>query len=306
MATVPTPGGEPSEADQLTQTPVVKPRRPLAHGDDACLVHIYPTGPTMGSRYRLGTTTLVLGRGDDCDIRIEDFSVSRRHASVAPRVDGYVITDLNSTNGTFVNDQPTTSATLRDGDYVRVGKWIYRFLAGGNVENEYHEEIYRLTIIDALTQTHNRRYLTEFLDRELARSHGHGRPLSLVLFDIDKFKTINDEYGHLAGDHTLRELVRLVKGTIGPDDLLARYGGEEFAVVLVETPPSQAVLFAEKVRAAVARHPFEFDERKYPVTVSLGVAGTPGYETLTATELIRRADDRLYQAKNGGRNRVVG
>ena len=132
---------------------------------DACVVHIYPTGPGMGTRYALADTPMVIGRGNDCDIRINDHSVSRRHARIQPGADGYYAVDLQSTNGTFVNDVPASICKLKDGDYLRVGNCIYRFLAGGNVEAEYHEEIYRLTIIDALTDIHNKRYLLEFLDR---------------------------------------------------------------------------------------------------------------------------------------------
>jgi diguanylate cyclase (GGDEF)-like protein len=293
-----------SADDVTTRTPVIAPRRPEGQGD-AYLVHIYPPGPTMGHRYKLDGP-LLIGRGEDCQIRIEDFSVSRRHATIAPRPDGYQLTDMGSTNGSFVNDQPVQSTTLVDGAYIRIGKWIFRFLAGGNVESEYHEEIYRLAIIDGLTQTHNRRYLIEFLDRELARSARHGRPLSVVMFDIDKFKVINDDHGHLAGDYTLREIVRLVQQQLSSDDLLARYGGEEFACVLVESTPTQAMLFAEKLRQAVAAHPFTYEDRCFPVTISLGVAGTLGGETIAPLEILKRADDRMYQAKNTGRNRVVG
>src|SRR5207247_3830386 len=138
--------------------------------------------------------------------------------------DGYYAVDLQSTNGTFVNDVPASICKLKDGDYLRVGNCIYRFLAGGNVEAEYHEEIYRLTIIDALTGIHNKRYLLEFLDRELARSARHHRPLSLVMLDIDRFKAVNDELGHLAGDFTLRELLSLAKEAIRKEELCVRYG----------------------------------------------------------------------------------
>src|SRR5204863_2834824 len=126
---------------------------------------------------------------------------------------------LQSTNGTFVNDVPASICKLRDGDYLRVGNCIYRFLAGGNVEAEYHEEIYRLTIIDALTDIHNKRYLLEFLDRELDRSCRYHRPLTVVMFDVDHFKAINDRRGHLAGDYTLRELASRVKGIIRKTEL---------------------------------------------------------------------------------------
>src|SRR5947208_13561519 len=184
-----------------TETWVTPIRRPSASAGQACLVHIYPTGPSMGQRYPMGEAPLVVGRGEDCDIRIQDHSVSRKHARVEPTNDGVFVSDLMSTNGTFVNDRLIEgSSLLHDGDYLRIGNCIYRFLTGGNVEAEYHEEIYRLTIIDALTQIHNQRYLIEFLDRELVRTARHARPLALCLMDIDFFKGVNDELGHLAGD----------------------------------------------------------------------------------------------------------
>src|SRR5262249_26417075 len=191
------------------------------------------------------------------------------------------------------------------GDYLRVGNCIYRFLAGGNVEAEYHEEIYRLTIIDALTDIHNKRYLLEFLDRELSRSARYTRPLALILFDIDRFKTINDELGHLGGDFTLRELSAIVKGSIRKEELFARYGGEEFAVVLPETTRDGAVQAAERIRSLVEKHSFQYEGKAYPVTVSVGLATTTGDDTLTPSEIIRQADEKLYQAKNEGRNRVA-
>jgi diguanylate cyclase (GGDEF)-like protein len=292
--------------ERVTETWVTVPERPVsAISRDACLVHIYPTGPGMGLRYPLPGTPLVIGRGGDCDIRINDHSVSRRHARIQPNADGYCAVDLQSTNGTYVNDVPASMVKLKDGDYLRVGNCIYRFLTGGNVEAEYHEEIYRLTIIDALTDIHNKRYMLEFLDRELARSARYGRPLALVMFDIDLFKNINDELGHLGGDFTLRELAACVKGCIRKEELFARYGGEEFAVVLPETTREGAVHLSERIRQMVENRAFEYEGRPYSVTVSLGVATTTGGEPLTPSELIRQADEKLYQAKREGRNRVV-
>jgi diguanylate cyclase (GGDEF)-like protein len=272
---------------------------------DACLVHIYPTGPGMGARYPLSDTPVVLGRGSDCDIRINDHSVSRRHARIQPGAEGYYALDLQSTNGTFVNDVPASMCRLKDGDYLRVGNCIYRYLTGGNVEAEYHEEIYRLTIIDALTDIHNKRYMLEFLDRELARSARYCRPLALILFDIDRFKAINDELGHLGGDFTLRELAAAVKAGIRKEELFARYGGEEFAVVLPETNSEGGAQVAERIRQLVESHLFQYEGKVYQVTVSMGVATTQGDDSLTPHELLRQADEKLYQAKHEGRNKVV-
>ena len=270
----------------------------------ACLVHIYPTGPSMGTRYVLGDAPLVIGRSNDCEIRISDHSVSRRHARIQPGADGFYAVDLQSTNGTYVNDIPASMYKLKDGDYLRVGNCIYRFLMGGNVEAEYHEEIYRLTIIDGLTEIHNKRYFLEFLDRELARSSRHDRPLSLIMVDIDKFKSINEELGHLGGDFTLREMTARIKGSIRKEELFARYGGEEFAIVLPETPLEGAIVLAERLCKVINQSPFQFEEKIFNASISAGVTATSGEKGIVPIELIRRADEKLYQAKNEGRNRV--
>jgi diguanylate cyclase (GGDEF)-like protein len=293
--------------DKITETWVSSPLGPKSVGQlDACLVHIYPSGPAMGKRYPLGTTNVVLGRGEGCDIRIQDHSVSRRHAQVEPTTGDYVVSDLGSTNGTFVNDVRTDGRRkLKDGDYLRVGNCIYRFLTGGNVESEYHEEIYRLTIVDGLTQLHNHRYLFDFLERELARSVRYRRPLSVLMFDLDRFKAVNDTHGHLCGDFVLRELSDRLRHTVRREDLLARYGGEEFCLVLVEAEQETATVAGERVRQTVCDRPFVFDSKSLSLTVSVGVATTYGEKDLSPAELIELADQNLYTAKRTGRNRVV-
>jgi diguanylate cyclase (GGDEF)-like protein len=296
--------------EKLVDTIIQKSEgRPVSNNRDACLIHIYPTGPLMGMRQVLSDRPLIIGRGEDCDIRLLDTSVSRRHVRLERINEEYFVLDMQSTNGTYVNDVPSRPGEplpLKDGDYLRVGNCIFRYLAGGNVEADYHEEIYRLTIIDALTQIHNTRYFHEFLEREILRTLRHKRPLSLVLFDIDRFKGINDQLGHLGGDFTLRELAAVVRKTLRREDLFARYGGEEFAMVLVETPGKQAVEVAERVRVLVEKHSFHFDSKVFHLTISLGVAECPLDGTASARELIRLADERLYEAKRTGRNRVVG
>lgn len=275
--------------------------------EPACLVYIYPTGPNMGRRYPLAGEPVFIGRQDDCAVRNTDNSVSRYHARIERGDNGeYVVTDLKSTNGTFVNNQRKLDGVLHDGDTLRIGNCIYRFLAGGNLEADYHEEIYRLTVIDGLTQVHNRRYLTEFLERETGRSRRFGRPLALIMMDIDHFKTINDRFGHLVGDLTLRELCSRVKALARRDELFARYGGEEFALVLPESDLTSARAVAERVRLAVEKTPFAFNGISTAVTISLGVSVTTPTAPLCASEIIARADANLYKAKAAGRNRVTG
>jgi diguanylate cyclase (GGDEF)-like protein len=259
----------------------------------------------MGCRYPLTDRILLIGRGDDCDIRLSDHSVSRKHARIEPTPDGFFVADQHSTNGTFVNDKQLDSPwLLQDGDYLRVGNCLYRYLAGGNIEAEYHEEIYRLTILDGLTQIHNARYLNEFLEREVVRSQRHNRPLSLLALDIDKFKSLNDSLGHLCGDFVLRELADVIRTNVRQEDLFARCGGEEFVLVLVETTGEGAVQVAERLREIIAAHQFRFETTPITLTVSIGVASTTGDANISATTLRKTADEKLYDAKRAGRNRV--
>jgi two-component system, cell cycle response regulator len=287
---------------QTVRTELVEPTSGVPNS--AVLVQIYPPCLNMGVRITLPEKPLEIGRGEACDLRINHSSVSRCHARVKPTPSGYHVVDLESTNGTFLNNVLVTEAPLKDGDYLRVGSCMFRFLMGDNLEARYHEEIYRLTIIDALTETHNKRYFHEFLDRELVRAARHERPLSLVLFDLDRFKQVNDERGHLCGDYILREVACRVSSAIRREELLARYGGDEFAVVLPDTRWEAAVTLAERIRALVEIKPFEYEAEFFTTTVSLGVATTATGQVENAAELIRQADEALYQAKGAGRNFV--
>jgi two-component system cell cycle response regulator len=285
---------------------VTKPAKPKATGD-ACLILLYPPGPNIGRRTALTSDEYVVGRVSENDIVIDRESVSRRHARLRrSEAEGWVIEDLGSTNGSFVNDVRVSHKPLHDSDQVRIGDAIYKFLSGANVEAAYHEEIYRMTILDGLTGVHNKRYFMEFIERELAASQRHSHPLTLVMFDIDHFKQVNDNRGHLAGDHVLKELAGRIKPRMRREDLLARYGGEEFAAVLNSTGLDGGLKFAEDVRRRIQATPFEFDGESFEVTVSLGVASVDGEQGVEPTTLIARADAKLYEAKNGGRNRVIG
>ncbi len=277
-----------------------------AHGE-RCLVQIY--GPMLGKKFVLEKEETVIGRGESCEIVLELDNVSRRHCSFIQKEEVVSIRDNGSTNGTYLNNVEVRGETpLRSGDLVKVGSAIFKYLFGGelgSIEAQYHEEIYRLTIIDGLTQVFNKRYLLEFLDREMARCLRHGRALSLVILDIDHFKAINDTYGHLAGDYVLREMAAALKSRIRKEECFARYGGEEFALVLPETGHENTVFLADKMRKIVEQHSFVFEGKRIGVTFSGGVADLePGHDSALA--FIKAADARLYEAKHRGRNQVVG
>jgi two-component system cell cycle response regulator len=270
-------------------------------GKEACLVLIY--GSELGKKYNLNAPSLVIGRSSKCDIQIDQESISRNHTKIVNTGKSILIRDLGSTNGTYVNDEPIDEYVMRDGDLIKIGRTIFKFLTGGNIENAYHEEIYRLTTIDGLTQIFNKRYFLETIEREIARSQRYRRELSLVMFDIDHFKKVNDTFGHLAGDYVLKHLAQAVKTRIRREDCFARYGGEEFSIVLPEIDGLNAKPFAEKIRQLVEATEFRFENTAMPVTISMGVA-TMDAESVDPQALIKRADERLYEAKSSGRNRV--
>ncbi|MBV9949719.1 MAG: GGDEF domain-containing protein [Myxococcales bacterium] len=273
-------------------------------GND-CLVVIYTKEPTLlGRRFVLDTSPVRIGRGVENNIVLEGDSVSRRHAHLEQRSGAWWCVDDGSTNGSYVNDdQIMREARLGNGDRIKIGPTIFKFLGGQDVEAQYHEEIYRMTIIDGLTQVHVKRYLLESLDKELMRARRHTRDLSFLMLDIDHFKKINDLHGHLAGDYVLKEVARLIQQRIRRDEVLARYGGEEFAIVLPETILGGAKALAEGLRERIEQSRFTFQGEVIQVTISIGVA-TLQESDRTSEDLIRRADEKLYEAKHAGRNRV--
>lgn len=273
-------------------------------GDSACLVIIY--GDELGKRIELARSAIGIGRGVDCEIALEDEASSRRHAQVAWAGSSYKVTDLGSTNGTYVNDVQVKEAELRDGDQIKVGRTIFKFIFGSNVELSYHEEIYRMMTFDGLTRAFNKRSFEEAFDREISRSRRYRRPISIVIFDIDFFKKVNDTFGHVAGDAVLRQVAALVAQRIRRDDILARVGGEEFALLLPEIHLAAARTVAEKLRAAIEQTEFTFEGKRIPVTCSFGAAelALEGQPVMSPTEMYKAADAKLYEAKRSGRNRV--
>ncbi len=295
--------------DKTRVTAVVPAPTPASKAGSDCLVVIYTKeSALLGKRYVLEQSPMRVGRGTDNQIVLEGDSVSRRHAHWERRGDIWWVIDDGSTNGTYVNDELITKQhALANGDRVKVGGLIFKFLTGADVESQYHEEIYRMTIVDGLVQIFNKRYLFEALELELVRARRHNRDLSVVMLDIDHFKKINDRYGHLAGDYVLKELARVIQARIRRDEVFARYGGEEFALVLPETSLQGAKTLCDALRERVAGYRFTFQGEVIPVTISMGAALFGEQDKaaeLKAADLIARADEKLYEAKRGGRNRV--
>jgi diguanylate cyclase (GGDEF)-like protein len=267
------------------------------------LVRIYPA-VGLGQLVELSRESSLIGRDAKTGLELEDDSVSRRHALIERFGDDYRLTDLHSKNGTFVNDQRIESHILAKGDRIRFGNQIFKFLSNDAVETQYHEAVFRIMTLDGLTQVNNRRMLIETMERDMAMSRRIGRPLSLMMLDLDRFKSINDRHGHLAGDAVLIEFARRTRNTLRAGDVLARYGGEEFAVLLAHTTLDDAIEAAERIRRAIAESPVRFEDLEIPVTVSIGLEPFDPQQHADPTGLIEAADRSLYRAKELGRNRI--
>jgi diguanylate cyclase (GGDEF)-like protein len=297
-----------SESEEKTRVTAIVQKPATSEGPRGgdCLVVIYTKEPSLlGKRFVLDISPMRIGRGAENHIVLEGDSVSRRHAHIEQRGNVWWAVDDGSTNGTYINDeQISREMGLANGDRIKVGPTIFKYLSGQDVEAQYHEEIYRMTIIDGLTGAHVKRYLLEALEKEIIRARRHARDLSFMMFDIDHFKKINDYHGHLAGDFVLKELARIVQARIRRDEVFARYGGEEFAIILPETNLEGAKALSEGLREKVEQSRFVFQGEQIHVTISIGVAVLQEQDR-TSMDLIKNADTKLYEAKRGGRNRVV-
>jgi diguanylate cyclase (GGDEF)-like protein len=273
------------------------------------------SGPSMGRVFSVaeGGHTII-GRGREADVRVDDAGASRAHARVIASEGRYVVEDLGSTNGTFVDGRRVAGRSeLRSGDRIHVGPNVVVSFAIVDAQAErVAHQLYESSVRDPLTRAHNRRYLVERLASEIAYAKRHGTRLALLLLDLDHFKRVNDTYGHLAGDDVLRDVSALVQRMIRVEDVFARFGGEEFVVLVRGIEHANVGRFAERLRVAVERLEIASGEGTsggiVRVTVSIGYASVDELrETNRAAEgLLRLADERMYRAKTSGRNRVCG
>ena len=274
-----------------------------AKEQEACLIII--RGSPQGHRFFLTQSEMTIGRDPSADITIPDQGISRKHAKILKNGKSVKIQDLGSSNGTFVNDKKVVGeVALSKEDMVKIGKSILKFLPAGELEILFYGNLDIAAHTDALTKAYNKGYLLEAFEAEFKRAKALHTDFSMIFFDLDHFKKVNDTYGHDAGDYVLRELAQLVRSNhIRPKDVFARYGGEEFVILLAQTSAQAASLLAEKIRASIESHPFTYEGKRLAITTSLGVAELTT-EMESSQTLLKAADQALYHAKSGGRNRV--
>lgn len=278
-----------------------------AKEQEACLIII--RGTPQGHRYFITQNEMSIGRDPSADISVSDQSISRKHAQVSKGAGGkIVLTDLGSSNGSFINDQklaPNESRVLAKEDMIKLGNSIFKFLPAGELETLFYGNLADEAHTDPLTRIYNKGYLLEALDAEFKRAKALHTDFSVLFFDLDFFKKINDTYGHDAGDYVLKEVTSLIRaGHLRPKDIFARYGGEEFVILLGNTGAALATEIAEKIRAAIETHAFIYEGKRLPVTSSIGVAELSSHVE-SAQTLLKNADKALYASKQSGRNRVT-
>lgn len=280
-------------------TEVIQFHEPSRTSRRACLQIL--SGSKAGQVIPLTGQELLIGRGSECSLILDEPGVSRAHARIVPENEEFQLEDLGSTNGVVVGGQRVSRHCLQPGDILRLGSALLKFDRPTRAELELAQKIYEGATRDALTGALNRRSFFELLEREFSSARRQRAPLSLAMVDVDHFKSVNDTYGHPAGDAVLQQLAERLRENLRIEDAMGRYGGEEFALLLRHTGLDGALLVAERIRLKVAETPFSLADRNLPVTVSIGVA------TWTAGEqehLLRLADEALYEAKESGRNCV--
>lgn len=283
-------------------TKLLGSQRAASGNQDACLVVI--RGARLGARIVPGGGEVVIGRDVDTDFQIAERSVSRRHCRIFVADGAHWVEDLDSTNKTYLNDEVIDRAPLHDGDHLRICETTLKFIDEGNIEADYHSELHEHSIRDPLTGLFNRRHAMAVLETDAARALRNDRyKLAVALLDIDFFKPINDDHGHLAGDRVLRQLGQRILARVRGGDTAARIGGEEFLIVMPDTDPDEARGLGEALRKVVEAEPFDLGSTSQRITISGGIAvWQSGMEG--TSDLLRAADRQLYAAKDSGRNRI--
>ena len=182
---------------------------------------------------------------------------------------------------------------------------MLKFALQDELEESLHRRLYEQSTRDHLVDAHSRQYLIDNLDAAFATATRRDRPLSTLMQDIDRFKRINDTWGHLAGDFVLKGIAELIQERIRTEDVFARFGGEEFVLLLTESDREASLLVAERIRSRIEAKVFDYEGECLGVTISIGVATYTGRNYPTPKDLIGAADSALYEAKRSGRNRVV-
>jgi diguanylate cyclase (GGDEF)-like protein len=306
-------GHEYNETDSPTQVGPDSTAASLASTDRRPVL-VALAGELLATPIPLERPEVTLGRALDADVRVNDAKVSRLHACISSEVDAgsgetnFKIRDLNSTNGTLLNGRSVMEATLRHGDKILIGDQLFRFELLDEIDRAFQQQIQRLLGHDELTGLLTSKSFFSELRREAARAEQTSQPFCVLMMDLDHFKGVNDNYGHLVGNRTLQDVGVIIKAALRSGDVAARFGGEEFAAFLLNADYLQGIVAAERVRRGIEQAMFAAiaeganpEAPRFHLTVSIGVACFPD-DARDPIRLMELADSALYRAKRNGRN----
>jgi len=284
-------------------------RRAAARGDCLVLVEA-PKRTPLGKTFLLNEHLVHVGRGENNDVVLDDDTVSRSHCHLELRGIRWFVVDDGSTNGTFVNHEPlTTEGRLHSGDVLTVTKYAFKFLSERDLESRYHEEmeVQGLAILDPVSKAYRTPYFKSVLVSEVNLALRLGRPLSVLMLEIDYFTRVRGTHGHEAGARLIGSFARLAKDGLRRDEIIACDATEKFAVLLPRVDQSGAVQRAEDLRAAVEARGLALEGGRVSATISVGCASLKHGEPIAsydnaAKALLGRADALLYEATRLGRN----
>ena len=262
-------------------------------------------GDLNGTLFDLIEVMTGIGRSADNAIALEFNGVSRYHFKLHSANETHVLEDCGSKNGTYLNNKKVEENTsLAKGDIIKIGSIALKYLPQGDPERLTYDKLNLEANTDKHTGCYNETFFNNRITLEVNKSKVTGDPLSLVIFDLDHFKKLNDSFGHDAGDYVLKEMAQVIRSNgIREQDVFARYGGEEFVILLPKTNLKQSFEIAERLRKLIENKEFMYDAKRLPVTASIGVADYR-QGVITGTDLFKRADDAVYKAKEAGRNQV--
>jgi len=302
-----------NETDSPTQVGPDAKASSLANADRRPVL-VALAGELLATPIPLEQTEVTLGRALEAHVRVNDAKASRLHAAIIAETDPdsgetvFKIRDLKSTNGTLVNGRTITEARLHHGDKILIGAQLFRFELLDEIDRAFQQQIQRLLGHDELTGLLTSKSFFTELRREAARAEQTSQPFCVLMMDLDHFKTVNDNYGHLVGNRTLQDIGVIIKAALRSGDVAARFGGEEFAAFLLDADYLQGLVAAERVRRGIEQSVFSASTEgatpaaeRFRLTVSIGVACFPD-DARDPIRLVELADSALYRAKRNGRN----
>lgn len=299
----------PAHSLQIDEIPVrgAPQAGPDAAGQPSIARLIVLSGQAAGTTFQLGPSELSIGRAEDCQIRLDDEGVSRKHARISASPDGTVrLVDLGSTNGTWCDGERIGQRVLRDGDKIQMGgATILKLSHHGEGDDAFARQTYEHATRDALTKLHNRKFFTDQLHTEFSYALRHETPLTAILLGVDHLDRVNEAQGHAAGDFVLTRLAQLLVATLRGEDTVARLGGATYGILLRECPQDHGYLLADRLRRKVEAATFVFGDRgAIPITIGLGHATLAGGSPAAAEALLAAAEGSLARARHSGRNQV--